>query len=981
MHYTFHKFLKLVLFYIILSAHAILPAQSPCDTNVSMATARNINVSDKVENCVSGCTGNMPHDSTFKDSYCQFQGAASWFKFRSYNLNSVHISLKSQTLKNLKYIILDENGILVACNVISFSPRNDKQYYIVVFEPEHKTGEFELCIVGYQNGSPNVQYLQVVSTSLGSPLKGPYKPGETLQITYQNLYKAPFDQDLHYFMPIYGQALSEFNDDNFNLISYSFEDESAEFRQVYSDELSWKPQDELLLPIRGVIESTNVPCILGTSGCIPMTPGYGKCSGYGPTMLKSGWAFLNKGCSSGPNDPQFDTKEAYYEHLKNDPQKISISGRPYLDPNYSWGLKYIYGKMRSLTYQVTLPIDIKEKINKYDRDEFYLGFTTFTDGQTGGYSYDRSYPDEDIVYLNLDILDCTNNNKLIVNDTTVCSREKFQLNYSNGNSANTFVWSVIDWKNVDIHQPYLQFGKGIFNWSFTNYTKETGYVKMVGYQIDPEYCTSIPDTFTVWVNPTSIYSGSDQNVGRCSPIKLNAVAIGPAEWTTSGDGYFVDKFDPKTTYIKGVNDSISGEVTLNLRLLDTTGIISCNGSNDDLKVKFITSKLNQIIQDFKICNKDTVITLSANPSNGKWEGMGVYGNYLYPKLMPIGIHKILYRWKDIYGCNYVDTLNIEITNCLCVLDAELISTPAICSKANGSLEVKKLNTVQGPFSYYWNTGSTDSTLTNVPPGIYSVVVYYAGQCQLVLTDTVKDNGNDFAYLEAVIEDCQYIICAGSTISDDFSVQWNNGANTQCINVPLNSDSEYVAELTAYDDCRDTAKFIPDKNIIPIELQLLNYSFIVYNNEGFINITNNGTGELLFVDWYKNNVKFSTDQNLSGLSAGTYVCIAEDIYGCKDTLEVIIDKFVTNQTLNLNIEKINIYPNPTQSSIFILFEKPHSNISTIDIWDSSGKKIKKELLKISDKKYSMGCSDLISGFYKIQLAVDGHLLQSNFSVIK
>lgn|GEM_PF-2961942 len=972
-----------LLIYFLFNSCTLLNAQNPCGTNVSMATAKNIEILEKAENCVSGCTSNMPVDTSFKDYYyCQYQGAASWFKFKSSYLNSVNISIKSATLKNLKYIILDENGKQIGCSEISFYFILNKQYYIVVFEPDLQPGEFEICLVGYNSEIySNQQSLRVVSTNFGSPLNGPYKPGETLQITYQKNHNACYGQYLHYFVPIYGKALSDLNDFSSNLISYDFADENAEFREINSDEISWKAETTNLNLTRGIIESTNIPCILGTPDCIPISSGFGECSGNGESTLKSGWAFMTEGCNSDPEKPQLNKADSTISKSENVAQNI-LTNKNNLNPNYSWGIRQpIFSNVtRSLTYELTIPYDIKEINKQFDTDEFYIGFTTYTDGQTGGFRYFDNCPETDIIYLNLDILDCTNDHKITVNDTTVCSRKVFGTDFSYDGKALNYYWKMIEWKNVDNTYSIEKFGPKNPVWNFANDTKEIGFVKIIVYAIDSSYCTSIPDTFTVFVNPTSVYAGYDTDKGSCEDIRLNGVAIGPSEWKTSGDGYFIDKFSPVTYYIIGNQDSINGKVKLNLSLTDTLGLTLCNGSDDDVNLKIITSKLINKIDDFEVCKKDTVINLYANPGNGTWEGPGVYFNKLYPHSMSYGTHKLLYRWRDKFYCNYVDTLTVKITNCLCVLNAELQSEPAVCAAANGSMEVSMLNNVQGPFQYFWSNGATTQAINNLSSGPYSVIIFYAGQCSLELSDTVKAN-NKFAKIDTLIEDCEYKVCVISDYSNDFEVTWNDGSKEKCIQIPLSSDEILTAEVKTFGDCKDSVRFIPDKQIIPLNLVIESSSNYVHGNEGYINIINTGSADTFSVNWYRSGIWFSSEQNIKDLIQGNYTCIAEDSYGCRDTLENSIFKFATSKTSGIDRVEMRIFPNPTNSFVNIVMEKISDPVVEIKLINMTGETIIKKATRSLENIFKIDCSDMSSGIYIIQIIGDGNVFQSTLSVVK
>ncbi|MFD2528027.1 SprB repeat-containing protein, partial [Flavihumibacter stibioxidans] len=80
---------------------------------------------------------------------------------------------------------------------------------------------------------------------------------------------------------------------------------------------------------------------------------------------------------------------------------------------------------------------------------------------------------------------------------------------------------------------------------------------------------------------------------------------------------------------------------------------------------------------------------------------------------------------DANGCTA--TLDVPVATDDVTLTITELITVAICTAENGAIDVS----VEGgtaPYTYSWNTGSTDEDLTNLAPGSYTVTITDANGC-------------------------------------------------------------------------------------------------------------------------------------------------------------------------------------------------------------------------------------------------------------
>jgi gliding motility-associated-like protein len=159
--------------------------------------------------------------------------------------------------------------------------------------------------------------------------------------------------------------------------------------------------------------------------------------------------------------------------------------------------------------------------------------------------------------------------------------------------------------------------------------------------------------------------------------------------------------------------------------------------------------------------------------------------------------------KDAHLCTYLDSVYTDQPT---ELTATTDSTASGCGDSTGAVAVTPSGGT-APYAYLWDDatpGSTDSSVTNLPVGVYNVTVTDANDCQLFKSVAVIDTSD----LVVTLDSIKNVSCFGGTdgaayISingavDPYSVAWSNLETTE--DITLLTAGNYSVTVTDNNLC-------------------------------------------------------------------------------------------------------------------------------------------------------------------------------------
>ncbi len=287
-----------------------------------------------------------------------------------------------------------------------------------------------------------------------------------------------------------------------------------------------------------------------------------------------------------------------------------------------------------------------------------------------------------------------------------------------------------------------------------------------------------------------------------------------------------------------------------------------------------------------LCNGATT-TFTANVSNGK--------------------SPYTYRWQDnttnqtlnaqagTYSVTITDSNGCTASASTTVsqpdqLTASIGKTDVLCNgESNGTATV----TVDGgtvPYQYNWSNGESDTEITGLTIGNYSVTVSDSNGCSTTLETTIDQPNTLTADIGR-----GGIQCTGGTVSNihasasggtqPYAYAWNNGLDTSSPSTENFTAGTYSVTITDANGCSATAETTID-DPDPVTPSLTTSGIMC--NGGITNITNTitgGSGTYIRYTWSNGG----TSQNLNGVTAGTYSVTVSDHYGCEGSASIEVSE--------------------------------------------------------------------------------------------
>ncbi|MCB9335516.1 MAG: hypothetical protein H6586_05165 [Flavobacteriales bacterium] len=218
-------------------------------------------------------------------------------------------------------------------------------------------------------------------------------------------------------------------------------------------------------------------------------------------------------------------------------------------------------------------------------------------------------------------------------------------------------------------------------------------------------------------------------------------------------------------------------------------------------------------------------------------------------------------------------------------------TQAQCGGNDGAINLV-VSGQNGPYQYLWNTGDTTEDISGLSAGTYTVYVTDTTGC----LDSASFNLNNISSLN-ISSNVTSVTCAGgnngaidvttSGGTTPYSFSWSNGATTEDVSSLM--AGSYTISITDSNGCQFSEAI--QVNTLPA----INISLASSDNEmcgtgnGAISISVSGGSGSYGYSWDNG----ATTQNLTNISAGTYVVTVTDGNGCQSSKSFSIINNVSN----------------------------------------------------------------------------------------
>lgn len=239
---------------------------------------------------------------------------------------------------------------------------------------------------------------------------------------------------------------------------------------------------------------------------------------------------------------------------------------------------------------------------------------------------------------------------------------------------------------------------------------------------------------------------------------------------------------------------------------------------------------------------------------------------------------------DASGCS-ISHANITVLDLSGSLSAANSSVQnEVCGNAQGAVNIS----VSGgttPYTFVWNNGASTEDLSNLSAGNYSCSISDVAGCKYIVNSFVLNEQGTLAVTNslAVNSVCQNLgsINLTTTGATPITYAWNTGAITE--DITGLSAGIYSCTITDAVGCSTVFNASISATGIPV-ITLNNITNDNCNQgTGAINIDlTSGTPNYSYL--WSNGV---TTQDINGLIAGTYSCVATDNNNCKDTIVQVI----------------------------------------------------------------------------------------------
>lgn len=213
------------------------------------------------------------------------------------------------------------------------------------------------------------------------------------------------------------------------------------------------------------------------------------------------------------------------------------------------------------------------------------------------------------------------------------------------------------------------------------------------------------------------------------------------------------------------------------------------------------------------------------------------------------------------------------------------TSPSLCGGDDGAASV--VPSGNGPFTYEWESGSADSTITGLAAGAYLVSVTDANGCVTVEAAQVEDLPGPELTFTTTLPSCCIVPDGTATVepigAEPYAYLWSNGDTLATATGLLPGD--YEVSVTDNNNCVSTGTVTVEEPDGPALTIVTTPPTTCQESDGIAEVIAEGVWPFTY-NWSSG----STDSIATGLPAGAYSVEVTDAVGCVSTAEALIEVF-------------------------------------------------------------------------------------------
>lgn len=352
--------------------------------------------------------------------------------------------------------------------------------------------------------------------------------------------------------------------------------------------------------------------------------------------------------------------------------------------------------------------------------------------------------------------------------------------------------------------------------------------------------------------------------------------------------------------------------------------------------------------DLEVCSNGDLFDLNgaASPAGGVWGGPGVEDHYFDPTAdMGPEQSPITYTFTDANGCDGVLYINPVLFD---IDPIAVSSTNSSCTGADGTATASMTTGANAPYDYYWSTGSTNTSVTNLAPGVYYVNVTDINECVAVKQVNIQSTNI------VLNEEITNVTCfGGNDGAIDFSplgfapfqMLWSTGDSTE--DISNLSAGHYSVTVTDNAGCISTANYeVTQPSALSFTTSISASSCITDNGSAATYDHFGGSGN--YTHWWSTG---QSSNELFTAAPGTYEYVLSDDNGClSDTATINVG---TVNGPNLFASSNNATCNGSDGNIDLTIQENNAPISSI-LWSNSS--TNEDLTGLSAGTYTVTVTD-------------------------